>query len=1123
MATLIQVRRDTETNWSTYNPILAAGEIAFSTDQNKIKVGNGTSNWSSLPYINATPSEITSQINAAISSVIDSAPGTLDTLNELAAAINDDPTFFTTIATNLSNHESDTTNIHGIANTADLATKSYADSAVSTHNSDTTDVHGISNTANLVYTNDSRLSDARTPVAHTHITSDITNFTEDVQDVIGGMVSTNTESGISVEYNDETGKLNFNVNDPTITLSGDVSGSATMTDLGNVEISTTVADDSHNHTVSTINNFTEEVQDVIGGMVSSNTESGISVSYDDENGKLNFNVSDPTLTFTGDVTGSGTITDLGNTSIEMTIADNSHNHTSSNISDFTEATQDIVGDMVSSNTESGISVTYDDETGKINFDVADPTLTFTGDATGSGTITNLGNTSIELTVADNSHNHTASNISDFVEATQDVIGDMVSSNTESGISVSYDDESGKLNFNVNDPTITLSGDVTGSATMTDLGNVTITTTIASDSVALGNDTTGDYVATISGTENQITVSGAGTEGRAATLSVSSSFVFPGSVTLNAAPTQSLHAATKQYVDEVAEGLKAKPAVEIATTSNLDATYNNGTSGVGATLTANSNGAFPQIDGITLSSTTPGQNGVLVKNQTNSAHNGRYNLTQVGDAETPWILTRCGLCDQSSEIPGIYTFVKTGTLNGGTGWVQTVSNPSTFTIGTDSILVTQFSGSGTYTAGTGLSLTGTQFANTGVLSLAGTENEITVSGSTGNITLSLPATVNADISGNAATVTNGVVTTGSYSDPSWITGLSWSKISSTPTTLSGYGITDAQPVDGDLTAIAALSGTSGLLKKTGADTWTLDTNTYLTGNQTITLSGDVSGSGTTSIEVTIADDSHNHIISNVDGLQDALDAKQPIDADLTAIAALSGTSGLLKKTAADTWTLDTSTYLTSNQSISISGDATGSGTTDITLTLANSGVTANTYGSSSSIPVITVDAKGRVTNVTTSSVEGLPSQTGNSGKYLTTDGTNASWGTLDLSTKADLNSPSFTGSITLDSVSNTDTTSTTISSNIATTIDTINASTYRSAEYLVQVTQGAKQTISKIIMIHDGTTANISEYGLIELGTSRIPLTISATISGSDVLLQATITDASSTNASVKVIKTAIVI
>ena len=990
MATLIQVRRDTQANWTASNPILASGEIAFSTDQYKIKIGDGVSNWSALSYITATPTEITNQINAAISNVIDSAPGTLDTLNELAAALNDDPTFFTTVATNLSNHESDTTNIHGIANTADLATKSYADNAVSTHSSDTTDIHGISNTANLVYTNDSRLSDSRTPNAH---------------------ASTHGAAGsdpITIAQSQVTN------------LTTDLSSKASTTDL---------------------TNHTSDTTDVHGITNTAN------------------------LVYTDDSRLSDARTPT------------SHTHPTSDITNFTEDVQDVVGGMVSSNTESGISVTYDDELGKINFDVSDPTLTFTGDATGSGTVTNLGSTSIELTVTDNSHNHTASNISDFAEATQDVVGAMVDSNTESGIAVSYDDESGKLNFNVNDPTITLSGDVTGSATMTDLGNVTITTTIASDSVVLGTDTAGDYVATIAGTENQITVSGTGTEGRAATLAVSSSFVFPGTVTLNSAPTQSLHAATKQYVDEVAEGLKAKPAVEIATTGNLDATYSNGTNGVGATLTANSNGAFPEIDGITLSSTTSGENGVLVKNQSNPAHNGRYNLTQVGDVSNPWILTRCGLCDQSSEIPGIYTFVKSGTLYKGTGWVQTVSDPSTFVIGTDNILVTQFSGAGTYTAGTGLSLNGTIFNNAGVLSLTGTTNEIEVSGSTGNITISLPETINANISGNAATVTNGVVTTGSYSDPSWITGLAWSKISSTPTTLSGYGISDAQPLDADLTAIATLTGTSGFLKKTAADTWTLDTNTYLTANQTITLSGDVSGSGTTSIEVTIADDSHNHIINNIDGLQTALDGKeptitagttsqywrgdkswqtldksavglsnventaistwagssnittvgtltnltvtntitgsisgnagtvtngvyttgsysdpawitaigwskisstpttlsgygitdaQPLDADLTAIAALSGT-GIARRTGANTWEIDTNTYLTTSTA-------------------------SSTYA-----PLASPTFTGTVnfTGATVTGIDLLPNQSGNSGKYLTTNGTNASWGTINV--------------------------------------------------------------------------------------------------------------------------------
>lgn len=67
------------------------------------------------------------------------------------------------VLSDISVHNSDTTDVHGIANTASLATKTYADNAVSGHNSNTTNVHGIADTANLVLTNDSRLSDTRTP------------------------------------------------------------------------------------------------------------------------------------------------------------------------------------------------------------------------------------------------------------------------------------------------------------------------------------------------------------------------------------------------------------------------------------------------------------------------------------------------------------------------------------------------------------------------------------------------------------------------------------------------------------------------------------------------------------------------------------------------------------------------------------------------------------------------------------------------------------------------------------------------------------------------------------------------------------------------------------------------
>lgn len=82
MATRMQQRRGTASQWTTANPILAAGEIGYETDTAKFKVGDGITSWSSLKYF----------ANAA--DLIDAAPETLDTLNELAAAINDDPNFF---------------------------------------------------------------------------------------------------------------------------------------------------------------------------------------------------------------------------------------------------------------------------------------------------------------------------------------------------------------------------------------------------------------------------------------------------------------------------------------------------------------------------------------------------------------------------------------------------------------------------------------------------------------------------------------------------------------------------------------------------------------------------------------------------------------------------------------------------------------------------------------------------------------------------------------------------------------------------------------------------------------------------------------------------------------------
>lgn len=173
--------------------------------------------------------------------------------------------------------------------------------------------------------------------------------------------------------------------------------------------------------------------------------------------------------------------------------------------------------------------------------------------------------------------------------------------------------------------------------------------------------------------------------------------------------------------------------------------------------------------------------------------------------------------------------------------------------------------------------------------------------------------------------------------------------------------DVQAWSADLDAIDALAGTSGFLKKTALDTWTLDTNTYLTsvtkadiglGNVENTALSTWAGSANITTVGTVATGTWSAtaiaVAKGGTGATDAGTARtnlglaigtnvQAYSADLAAIDALAGTSGFLKKTATDTWALDTNTYLTGNQSISISGDASGSGTTSISLTLATVGI------------------------------------------------------------------------------------------------------------------------------------------------------------------------------------------
>ncbi len=211
----MQQRRGTAAQWTAANPVLAAGEIGFETDTNKFKMGNGSSAWSALQYFaNAA------ELQTAITSLIDAAPETLNTLNELAGAINDDPQFFATVGQNLTNHINDSTMIHGIADTADLALKSDvnvaasdAASALSTHASDTTLVHGIADTANLALLSDvqTAANDASGALtAHANLTENVHGIldtsvlatqTDIANAITAATVDQSTLAGTGIDWN----------------------------------------------------------------------------------------------------------------------------------------------------------------------------------------------------------------------------------------------------------------------------------------------------------------------------------------------------------------------------------------------------------------------------------------------------------------------------------------------------------------------------------------------------------------------------------------------------------------------------------------------------------------------------------------------------------------------------------------------------------------------------------------------------------------------------------------------------------------------------------------------------------------------------------------------------------
>ena len=268
----------------------------------------------------------------------------------------------------------------------------------------------------------------------------------------------------------------------------------------------------------------------------------------------------------------------------------------------------------------------------------------------------------------------------------------------------------------------------------------------------------------------------------------------GTLTLAGNPTQGLQAATKDYVDNVASGLNIHAASVAATTAALTATYNNGSSGVGATLIGT--GVLPTIGGV---SSLSANDRVLVKNQTNAVENGIYTVTQTTD---PWTLTRAGDFDNSPSgevVAGDMTYIQQGTL-AGTQWVQTTTG--TITIGTSNIVFTQFGGPNTLTAGTGIDISSNVVSNTGVTSITAGSN-ISVSASTGTITVGFTGTLPIANGGTGATDADtarsnlNAAKSGANSDITSLSGLT------TALSLSqgGTGATDAAGARSSLSAAA----------------------------------------------------------------------------------------------------------------------------------------------------------------------------------------------------------------------------------------------------------------------------------------------------------------------------------
>ena len=442
---------------------------------------------------------------------------------------------------------------------------------------------------------------------------------------------------------------------------------------------------------------------------------------------------DGKLSVSNDINSTGTLTVAGATSITGKL-------TAGNISTSVVSATYLFGDGSNITGLAGAG-TMTAMTAGTGIHLLENSTTVTG-VTGSGTIVIDANQSFDTVSA-----------TSFVIGGDNVAMSATVATLSATMATSIDNSNTNITTNTNAVTSINSVITALSATMaTSINNNTTNITTNTNAITSINTVIGDGAGFVTGAQ---------LEAVSAALATSIGNHLPlaggtmtGSLILSGAPTTTQEAATKQYVDNLASSsIHFHDAVRVESISNLNATYNNGTAGVGATLTNAGSQAALVIDGITLVVADR----VLVDNQTDQTQNGVYTVTNIGSASTNWVLTRA--TDADSYEPGdntgldegSYFLVTEGNTSEGNAYI--CSNVGTITFGTTNITFAQFSSSLVYSGGTGINVNDSR-----VISVSGVPSSAAVAALSATMATSIDnSNTNITTNINAITSINTVIT------------------------------------------------------------------------------------------------------------------------------------------------------------------------------------------------------------------------------------------------------------------------------------------------------------------------------------------------------------------------------